>query len=90
MHKIYIEKRCIIICPPHEQALTDPNAVRFCPGANMDIHALTGMFESSGTLHRIYIPVDDVEETYRKICAELVELNAGAGLSPTGAGTIFS
>ncbi|MBO8445254.1 MAG: NUDIX domain-containing protein [Bacteroidetes bacterium] len=80
MHKIYIEKRCIIICPPHEQALTDPNAVRFCPGANMDIHALIGMFEASATLHRIYIPVDDVEGTYRKICAEFVEVNAGGGL----------
>ena len=29
MHKIYFEKRCIIICAPSEEALADPNSVEF-------------------------------------------------------------
>ena len=29
-HRIYFEKRCIIICPQDEAALSDPNAVIFC------------------------------------------------------------
>ena len=80
MHKIYLEKRCIIICLPDEQALSDPNAVQFVPGENPDIHALTDMFENSGSLARIYMPVEDVEGTYRRVCSEFVEVNAGGGL----------
>ena len=29
MHKIYFEKRCILICNPDEQALADPNSIEF-------------------------------------------------------------
>ena len=80
MHKIYFEKRCIIICPPYEQALTDPNAIQFRIGEKVDIHSLIGMFEISESLHRIYIPTDDTENTYRRICSEFREVNAGGGL----------
>lgn len=80
MHKIYFEKRCIIICPPHEQALTDPNAIQFSLGNTLDIHKLIGMFEVSENLQRIYIPVDDVESTYKSICHEFIEVDAGGGL----------
>lgn len=80
MHKIYFEKRCIIICPPNEQALSDPNAILFCRRKDSCIHALTEMFEASDTLNRIYIPDGNPEETYRKICSEFTEVNAGGGL----------
>ena len=80
MHKIYLEKRCIIICPPYEQALSDPNAVQFCIKDKTDIHALTEMFEASDSISRICIPVENVEETYRSICSEFKEVNAGGGL----------
>ena len=33
MHKIYFEKRCIIICSPDEQALSDPNSIEFHIGS---------------------------------------------------------
>ena len=55
MHKIYFEKRCIIICSPDEQALSDPNAVEFHFGETINIHALVAMFEASRSLARIYI-----------------------------------
>ena len=80
MHKIYFEKRSIMICSPHEAALSDPNSVEFHLGDKLDIHALVGMFEASATLSRIYIPTSDVEHTYKRICAEFKEVNAAGGL----------
>jgi ADP-ribose pyrophosphatase YjhB (NUDIX family) len=80
MHKIYFEKRCIIICPPDEQALADPNAILFNLGTSADIHNLVEMVEAAESLHRIYIPTDDMASTYRMICDEFLEVNAGGGL----------
>lgn len=80
MYKIYFEKRCMIICPPDEQALTDPNAIMFRIGSGSDIHSLVEMVETTDSLLRIYIPTEDVEGTYRSICAEFLEVNAGGGL----------
>ena len=53
MHKIYFEKRCIIICSPDEEALADPNSVEFHVGEIIDIGALVRMFEVQDTLSRI-------------------------------------
>lgn len=80
MRKIYFEKRCIIICPPDEQALSDPNAILYNIGTSVDIHSLVGMFETSDSLLKVYIPTWDPEGTYRRICSEFVEVNAGGGL----------
>ncbi len=80
MHKIYFEKRCIIICSPDDPALSDPNVIRFSPGEDMSIHALVEMVEASDTLHRTCIPTTDIEGTYRRICEEFKEVNAGGGL----------
>ncbi len=80
MYKIYFEKRSIVICPPHEQSLTDPNAIQYKFGENFGIKSLVEMFESSTSLLRIYIPTDDEEKTYRKLCSEFLEVNAGGGL----------
>jgi len=80
MYRIYFEKRCIIICPPHEQALTDPNAVQFCTGVKFDLHTLIRMFETSDRIQKIYIPTEDVSSTYRRICAEFKNVNAAGGL----------
>lgn len=80
MRKIYFEKRCIIICPPEEQALSDPNAILYNIGTSVDIHSLVGMFETSDSLMKVYIPTEDPEGTYGRICSEFVEVNAGGGL----------
>jgi ADP-ribose pyrophosphatase YjhB (NUDIX family) len=80
MHKIYIEKRCIIICPPDELSLSDPNAILYNIGTSVDIPALIGLFEASDSLTKVFIPTDDTDGTYKKICAEFVEVNAGGGL----------
>ncbi len=80
MHRIYFEKRCIIICSPYEQSLNDPNAVQFCLGEHISLHTLVSMFKASHSLQKIYIPTEDVELTYNKICAEFKQVNAGGGL----------
>jgi ADP-ribose pyrophosphatase YjhB (NUDIX family) len=80
MYKIYFEKRCLAICPPDEAALSDPNAILFRPGSLPDIHPMVEMLENSSSLGHIYIPAEDPEETYRMICAEFKEVNAGGGL----------
>lgn len=80
MHKIYFEKRCIIICEPTDEMLSDPNSVEFHPGSKMDIATLVRMFKATDSLSRIYIPSEDTEATYRSICNEFKEVNAAGGL----------
>ena len=87
-HRIYFEKRCIIICPQDEAALSDPNAIIFClpyesssaGNGTSIIHELVNLFEKSDSLHRVYVPSEHPELTYNRICAEFVQVNAGGGL----------
>ena len=69
-----------MICSPDDQILSDPNIVQFNLGQNMDFHSLVGMVEMSDTLQRVCIPSDDIEGTYKAICSEFLEVNAGGGL----------
>ena len=80
LRKIYFGNRCMIICPPDEPSMYDPNAILFRLGKESDIHVLVGMLEGSDSLDHIYIPTDDMDYTYRKICEEFKEVNAGGGL----------
>lgn len=80
MHKIYFEKRCIIICGPEDSALSDPNALLFRIGDSADIRTLVEMVEVSDSLHRVFVPTDDIESTYRMVCSAFREVNAGGGL----------
>ena len=80
MHKIYFEKRCIIICNPSDQSLSDPNSIEFHSGEKLDIPTLVSMFKASESLSRIYIPTQNTGRMYRRLCAEFREVNAGGGL----------
>ena len=80
MHKIYFEKRCIIICSPEDQTISDPNMILFNITDEASVHSLVEMVETSDTLSRVCIPTEDVEGTYRKLCAQFKEVNAGGGL----------
>ncbi len=80
MYRIYIEKRCMIICSSNDQALSDPNAVQFNAWDNADLHTLVDVFKTTETIQKIYIPVEDIKAAYKKICSEFVEVNAGGGL----------
>ena len=80
MHKIYFEKRCIIICHPDDSSLSDPNALIFTVGSSCDIRTLVEMVEISDSLHRVFVPTEDIESTYKAICAAFKEVNAGGGL----------
>ena len=80
MHKIYFEKRCIIICPPDDPALSDPNAVIFRTTGDKGIGALVGMMETSDFIQKVFVPAEDTESMYRRVCSEFLEVNAGGGL----------
>ena len=80
MHKIYFEKRCIVICTPDDESLSDPNSVEFHLGEKVDVGDLVRMFEVQDPLSRIYIPTDDPQRAYRRLCAEFREVNAAGGL----------
>ena len=80
MHKIYFDRRTIIICRPEEATLSDPNAVEFHFKQPSDISALVEMFELSSILEKIYIPSAEPEDCYKKICGEFREVNAAGGL----------
>ncbi len=80
MHKIYFEKRCIIICDPSDQSLADPNSIEFHIGERIDLSTLVSMFKASESLSRIYIPTDNTGRMYRRLCAEFREVNAAGGL----------
>lgn len=80
MHKIYFEKRCIIICSPSDEALSDPNAVVFRPGKRIDITTLVRMFEQTDSIPKIYIPSEDTEATYADLCSSFRNVDAAGGL----------
>ena len=80
MHRIYFEKRCIIICEPDDLSLSDPNSIEFHMGDRVGLHTLVNMFEASESLSRIYIPAEDPEWMYRKLCTEFKEVDAAGGL----------
>ena len=69
-----------MICSPDDQILSDPNMIRFSLGGSQDIHSLVDMVEVSDSLHRVCIPTSDIRGTYKAICAEFLEVNAGGGL----------
>ena len=89
MHKIYLEKRCIIICSPDEPALSDPNSMELHLGGTRDIPSLVDMFETSPSLSRIYIPTDDIEATYKGFCSQFKEVNAAGGLVSNRRGDVL-
>lgn len=80
MHRIYFENRCIILINPDEPTLADPNAVEFLIKDKFDIRTIVNMFEISNTILRTYIPTDDLEETYKRLCSEFKEVEAAGGL----------
>ena len=89
MRKIYLEKRCIVICPPEEPALSDPNSVEFHVGCDSDIPRLVDMFESSESLSRIYIPTNDVETVYHTFRSCFKEVNAAGGVVSNRRGDVL-
>ena len=89
MRKIHLEKRCIVICPPDEPALSDPNSVEFHLGGRDGIPAFVDMFETSRSLSRIYIPTLDVDGVYDRFRACFKEVNAAGGVVSNRRGDVL-
>lgn len=80
MHKIYFEKRCIVICSQGDEVLSDPNAVIFHPGSRLDIATVVGMFEQTDYIPKVFILSEDTERTYADLCALFRNVDAAGGL----------
>ena len=89
MHKIYLEKRCIIICSPDEPSLSDPNSIELHLGEAPDISSIVDMFETSVSLSRIFVPSEDPGSTYRDFCSRFREVNAAGGLVSNRRGDVL-
>lgn len=89
MHKIYLDNRCMVICSEQEQVLCDPNSIELHLGGKPDIASLVEMFENSGSLARIYIPSDNVEDTYKEFLSQFKEVNAAGGLVSNRRGDVL-
>lgn len=80
MHKIYFERRCIVICSPDDQALQDPNVICFTPSGKGSFTSLVQMFQNGASLMKVCIPTTDEQATYAQLCSEFYEVNAAGGL----------
>lgn len=89
MHKIYLEKRCMILCAPGEPSLSDPNAIELHLQRSEDISAIVEMFENSESLTRVYFPSEDPETAYREFCSRFKEVNAAGGLVSNRRGDVL-
>ena len=90
MHKIYFEKRCLAVCSPQEQALSDPNAVRWQGGgAGEGIPELVRYFREAAHLPRVLVPTEDQDAVYRAVCAQFREVNAAGGLVSNRRGDVL-
>ncbi len=89
MHKIYLEKRCMVICSEQEHILSDPNSIEVHLGSRPDISVLVKMFEDCDSLYRIYIPTEDVECTYKDFLGQFKEVNAAGGLVSNRRGDVL-
>ena len=90
MHKIYFEKRCLAVCSPQEQALSDPNAVRWQGGgAGEGIPELVRYFRGAAHLPRVLVPTEDQDAVYRAVCAQFREVNAAGGLVSNRRGDVL-
>ena len=80
MHKIYIERRCIIICRPDEPCIPSPGSAGFRVCDPSDVHSLVKMCTEEGASTYCFLISDDVEREYRRVCSEFREVNAAGGL----------
>lgn len=80
MHKIYIERRCIIICRPDEPCIPGPGSAgaRVCEPS--DIPHLVEICNEESPFQYLFLITDDVEREYRRVCGEFLEVNAAGGL----------
>jgi len=79
-YRIYIEKRCLVICQKGKGDIAGSDHITFKPSGDSGIHELVEMFKNSPSVGTICFPAEDTEAAYREVCSEFKEVNAGGGL----------
>lgn len=82
MYNIYFDKRVLTVCPEKADATYNSNAVIYHYSENSQLSRLPGFFEQSKKINLLYVPVpaNNVENTFKQICSEYKQINAGGGL----------
>lgn len=82
MYNIYFDKRVLTVCPEQENLQYDPNAVIYHYGENSMLSRLPGFLDKSPNIKMLCIPVapDKIENTFKQICSQYNQINAGGGL----------
>ncbi|MEF9931475.1 MAG: NUDIX domain-containing protein [Bacteroidales bacterium] len=82
MYNIYFDKRLLTVCAEKENAQYDSNAVIYHSGENSQLSQLPFFFDKSQKINLLYVPVpeENIDNTFKQICSEFSQLNAGGGI----------
>ncbi|MEG0518857.1 MAG: NUDIX domain-containing protein [Bacteroidales bacterium] len=82
MYNIYFDKRVLTVCPEKADSTYNSNAVIYHYSENSQLSRLPGFFDQSKKINLLYVPVpaNNVGNTFKQICSEYKQINAGGGL----------
>ena len=80
MRKIYFGRKSIIICPPDQSTLLDPNAILFPYREGKGLAPLADIFKSGDSPTKVYVPTHSIDKAYESLCSCFREVNAAGGL----------
>lgn len=82
MYNIYFDKRILKVCDIDTLPSKDPNAIIFNAGSSSNIGVIPELVEQCPKLHNVIVPAksDKIETTFRQICSQYSQINAGGGL----------
>lgn len=80
MYRIYFEKRSINICGENDGYYEDSNAVVLRLNNAGNLERLVSLFETGRGIGKLYIPADNPERLFKRLCRCFSEIEAGGGL----------
>lgn len=82
MYNIYFDKRILKICEISNHAVQDPNTIIFNAGSLSNIGKLPDIIDKCHRIRNMVVPTpaDKIETTFKQICSEYRQINAGGGL----------
>lgn len=91
MYTIYLNNRKLTICKENEPELENPNSIIYSFGAETDLAQLVNYFRDAENIKALYVPVEEskVEQTFKHISSQFLQLNAGGGVVFNSKGEIL-
>lgn len=91
MYTIYFNNRKLTVCKESETLLENPNSIIYSFGAEQNLNQLINYFRDADKINTLYVPVDEnkVEQTFKQISSQFLQLNAGGGVVFNSKGEIL-